>query len=94
MKKQKTKKITEMERLEGGLDLVYEISCCAQSPNPERDWKSAHDGICKIYRILHTIKSPGCRKNHPDWTEELDAMIERHTIWPVKKPVQNKAPQR
>ena len=29
-----------------------------------------------IYRISHTANTPDCRRNHPDWTREIERMFD------------------
>lgn len=67
--------VTDGERLKFGLELVDEIAAYAQSTNPERDWDQTHKAVCDIYEVTHSILSPDCRKNHPEWIAKLDAYI-------------------
>lgn len=78
-------KITEEMRLNKALEMIEEVSANAQSTNPKRDWKDSHSAICEIYEIVHSIRAPGCRKNHPDWCERIDDEIKFVTIRKEKK---------
>ena len=55
------------KELEAALEAIEEISACAQSTDPQRDWKLSQEAVCEIYRIAHWVRAPGCRKNHPDF---------------------------
>lgn len=68
-------KITEPMRLTKALEMIEEASSDAQSTNPRRDWRSTHNALCYVYEIIHSVRSPKCRKNHPAWTEEIDRAI-------------------
>ena len=69
------KNITDSDRLEMGLEMIEEISADAQSLNPKRDWKKSQEAVCEVYRIVHSLRSPACRKNHKDWSDKIDAAI-------------------
>ncbi len=69
------KRITDKMRLAVALEAIEEISADAQSTEPFRDWKQSHDAVIAIYKIVHSIRSPKCRKNHPSWVEPIDAAI-------------------
>ena len=68
-------KITEAMRTKQALEMIEEASTYAQSLTPERDWKESHDAINLIYTIVHSIRSPECRKNHPKWSDRIDKAI-------------------
>lgn len=68
-------KITEGARAKKALEMIEEISVDAQSTNPQRDWKRSQDAVCEIYRLVHSIRSPGCRKNHKQWCLKIDTAI-------------------
>ena len=76
-------KITEAMRLRTALELIEETSTCAQSTDPQRDWKESQEAICKIYEIVHSIRSPECRKNHTDWVKQIDDAILRREMNPL-----------
>lgn len=63
---------TEAERCKVGLEMIEDISASAQSAHPEDEGERIHTAICAIYEIIHTLRSPACRKNHPKWLEQLD----------------------
>ena len=68
-------RITERMRLEMGLEMIEEQTdaCCTMSPR--KNWRQAHAALCKIYEIVHSINSPKCRKNHPEWCAQIDDAI-------------------
>ncbi len=68
-------KISEQVRTSMGLEMIEDIATCAQSTDPKRDWKKSHDAVCKIYEIVHSIRSVACRKNHPQWCQQIDDAI-------------------
>ena len=68
-------KITERMRLKKALQMIEEISADAQSTDPKRSWKQSHKAVCEIYEIVHTITTPECRHNHPEWTNKIDDAI-------------------
>lgn len=70
-------KISEEQRLATALEMIEEISTHAQSTNPERDWKSSQEAVCRIYKIVHSIRSLMCRKNHPLWLKEIDEEVKK-----------------
>ena len=67
--------ITEGQRTIKALEMIEEISADAQSTDPKRDWEQSHDAICAIYRVVHSIRSPKCRPNHPSWCKQIDKAI-------------------
>lgn len=69
------KKITEKMRTEKALEMIEEISGSEQSADPQRDWRGIYEAFCRIYRIVHSIRSPKCRKNHRGWCREIDDSI-------------------
>ena len=69
------KKITDRMRRDYALDIIEDISTYAQSTDPKRDWKKSQEAVCQIYRIAHTILLPKCRKNHAQWSDQIDAAI-------------------
>lgn len=71
----KIKNITEKMRVEYGLSMIEEISCHAESLDPQRDWKQSSDSISEIFRIAHSLNSPSCRKNHTRWCQKIDDLI-------------------
>lgn len=71
----KVKNITENMRVEYGLSLIEEISCHAESLDPQRDWKQSSDAISEVFRIAHALNSTSCRKNHPSWCQKIDDII-------------------
>jgi len=68
-------RITEAMRKTMAWEMIEEIATHAQSLHPRRDWKESQKAVCDIYRIAHSIRSPGCRKNHPDWCVDIDAAV-------------------
>ncbi len=65
-------KITEAMRRKKGLEMIESLATDIEVFGPtSEDAKYASD----IYRIAHTLRLPSCRKNHPEWTEEIDAEI-------------------
>ena len=64
------KKISEAERTRKGLEMIEEIAADAACMDPKRS-----NAVDAIYRIAHTIRVPGCRKNHAGWVGEIDAAI-------------------
>lgn len=68
-------KITEQQRLDMALEMIEEISTYAQSQDPKRDWKESQEAVWGIYGIIHSIRSPWCRKNHPKWCRKIDDAI-------------------
>mgnify|MGYP001571949895 CR=1 FL=1 len=68
-------RITEAMRKTMAWEMIEEISTHAESLDPKRDWKESQEAVCDIYKIAHSIRSPGCRKNHPDWSDKIDAAI-------------------
>jgi len=68
-------RITERQRLAMALEMIEEISADAQSVSPRREWKESQDAVCLIYELVHSIRSPGCRKNHPEWAKKIDDAI-------------------
>ena len=73
-------KITERARRRMAFLLIEEISTYAQSTDPKRDWKESGEAINRIYRLAHTINNPGCRKNHPAWTSDLDREVRANRL--------------
>jgi len=69
------KTITEKQRTIKALEMIEEISADAQKTDPKRDWKESQDAICAIYRIVHSIRSPECRHNHPSWCKRIDDAV-------------------
>jgi len=70
-------KITEAMRRKMAWEMIGEISTHAQSTDPKRDWQESQEAVCAIYRIVHSIDAPSCRKNHGDWLKPVDAAIRR-----------------
>lgn len=68
-------KITESMRREMAWEMVEEISTHAESLDPKRDWEESQDAVVAIYKIAHSIRSIGCRKNHAAWSDSIDAAI-------------------
>jgi hypothetical protein len=58
-----------------GLEMIEEIAANAQTTAPKRDWKESQEAVCKIYEIIHSLRAPRCRKNHPGWGKAIDAAI-------------------
>ena len=52
-----------------GLRRIEEI-CMDEDPMEK------NKAISEIYKIAHTLASPNCRKNHPQWTEEIEKLDE------------------
>ena len=69
------KRSSDKERRRRILGVVYDESMYAQSTNPKKDWKQSHDAVCKIFQMIHVVLVPKCRKNHPEWTKELDSAM-------------------
>ena len=57
--------------------MIEEISADAQSLDPKRDWKESQKAVCEIYEVIHSIRSPACRKNHPRWIGEIYKAIRK-----------------
>ena len=57
--------------------MIEEASADAQSLDPKRDWERSHDAVCEIYEIIHSIRAPDCRKNHPKWIGRIFKTILR-----------------
>lgn len=68
-------RITESQRTKKALEMIEQASSDAQSTDPKRDWESSQDAIYTIYELVHSIRSPECRCNHPDWVEQIDDAI-------------------
>lgn len=68
-------KITERMRLNKALEMIETISSDCQSTQPQKTWKESHEGICQIYEVVHSIRAPKCRRNHPDWCAQIDEAI-------------------
>lgn len=67
--------ISESQRLEKALEMIEDISTFAQTTDPERDWKQSYRAVIDIYEIIHSIRAPGCRKNHIKWVNKIDEAI-------------------
>jgi hypothetical protein len=67
--------LSEREILVAGLEMIEEVSADAQSLHPQEDWKESQDAVCFIYELVHTIRTPGCRKNHPEWLKNIEAKV-------------------
>ena len=52
------------------LVLIEAIVEDAYPANVDPRLDSVNKAIEKIYRIVHVINSPACRKNHPDWLDK------------------------
>lgn len=61
-------RITDKERTAKAFELIEKISA-------ENMGNDCVGPLASIYRIAHTARAPKCRKNHPGWTEGLDAAI-------------------
>ena len=50
------------------LEQLEELAAHHEDPEDksqnQKDWN-------RVYKVLHTINSPDCRKNHPNWIEEI-----------------------
>ena len=57
------------------VEMIEEESADAQSTDPKRDWKRSHEAVCRVYEIAHSLRSIECRKNHPSWSDSIDAAI-------------------
>lgn len=68
-------KISEKMRTKKAIEMIEDISSNEQTTNPKRDWKNTYNGLVKIYEIIHSIRSPKCRKNHPSWSDQIDQEI-------------------
>ena len=68
-------KITEKMRIKTALEMIEDISSDAQSTCPKKTWQTSHDAVCEIYKLVHSLRSIGCRKNHPAWLEKIDAGV-------------------
>lgn len=66
------RKISEDERLDKALEMIEEISVHAQTLHPKDFWKESAQAVSKIYEIIHSIRTPKCRKNHPRWCKQID----------------------
>ena len=64
-------KITEAQRIKMAFRMIDDIaaneSIMHKGPVVE--------ALNEIYRIAHTMASPGCRRNHSAWTRSIDAAI-------------------
>ncbi len=69
----KRNRISEAERTEKALEMIEEVSADAQSLDPKRDWKQSQEAVCRVYELVHSIRCPKCRKNHPRWYMQIDA---------------------
>lgn len=52
-----------------GLSRIEEI-CMDLDPLEDKE------GFPEIYKIAHTLNAKNCRKNHPKWTEEIEALYQ------------------
>ena len=64
-------KITEAMRRKKAWELIQE----AAEEASENKGSKADEALNSIYRIAHTMASPGCRRNHSAWTRSIDAAI-------------------
>lgn len=64
-------KITEAMRRKKAWEMIQET---AEEASENRGSK-ADEALNFIFRIAHTMASPGCRRNHSAWTRSLDAAI-------------------
>ena len=64
-------KITEAMRRKKSWEMIQET---AEEASANKGSK-ADEALNFIYRIAHTMASPGCRRNHSDWTRSIDAAI-------------------
>ncbi len=53
------------------MEMIEEISADAQTTHPQKRWKESYEAVCRIYQLAHSIRAPRCRKNHPDWHQEI-----------------------
>lgn len=68
-------RVTEKQRLTMALEMIEEITADAQSLHPEAEWKQSAEAVGKIYEIVHSIRAPKCRKNHPKWVKQIDDAV-------------------
>ena len=73
-------RITEAERTRVALELIEDISADAQLLDPKRDWKQSYRAVIKIYQLVHSVRAPGCRENHPKWIRPIDAAIKAEKL--------------
>lgn len=68
-------KITEAMRWKKAMEMIEEETADAQSLDPKRDWKRSYEAVVRVYKLAHTIRSPGCRENHLEWCMRIDTAI-------------------
>lgn len=65
------KKISEEDRTEMALKLIDEITANEQGTEDT----PTNRAFGNIYRLAHSVLSPECRKNHPEWVRVIDKAI-------------------
>ena len=61
-------KLSELKLILKGLWIIEEMAMHHEVYEPktrsEKDW-------VRVYKIAHTLRARKCRKNHPNWIEEI-----------------------